>query len=446
MTVAAWKPGFVYVPGSLARPVTVSTPVSTALVNPGFEDGDTGWDKGSGWTIINSGPKFQGNWSAQFNTNAADVRLGNQMAAPCVPGTRITASCMVNQGASSAGQAGCKACLEWLDENMVQIGSINGSLVASGSGGEWKKSSVTGVAPAGTAFVKLIGLAYRNSGSNPLWVDNFAWDLVQAPFTEGLIYKAVQAEPGTSGSTEPAWPPVLGQTVVDNEVTWEAVLTTRVVWQAVPVMVSGSVEPTWPTVPGAFVADNNVSWEAVGLNIQDVRCPRSKVWAIAASKIFGADRDIVRFSATNNPLDWSSADDAGYLPTGIQQTNANNAAVMNIYRSNLVVFNAGTFQMWQVDPDPAGMALLDQMDGIGSTHQHATTSVADELFFLSQLGVRTVGIAVGAENLASADVGAPVDILVQEAMARIEATGRRAIGTYYPGAGQFWLALPGDDE
>jgi hypothetical protein len=446
MTVAVWKPGFAYIPGSLCRPLTISAPVSTALVNPGFEDGDTGWTKESGWTITNSGDKYQGAWSATFNATAVDVRLVNTTEAVVTPGQSVTATCMVQQGASGSGEAGAAVGLEWLDDAFAQISFDRGSLVSSGSGGQWRQSTVTALAPGGAAYVRVAIRAYRNGGSDPLWVDTVAWNVVSQPTVAGLIYKAVQADVGTSGAEEPVWPPTLGVTVVDNEVTWEAVLTTRVVWQASPTMLSGPTEPIWPTIPGAFVADNTISWEAFGLNIQDVKCPQSRVVAIAASKVFAADGDIVRFCATNNPLDWSTADDAGYLPTGIQQTNANNAAVMNIYRGNIVVYNAGTFQMWQVDPDPASMALLDQMDGIGSTHQHAAVAVADELFFLSQLGVRTVGIAVGSTNLASADVGAPVDVLVQEAAARLEAQGRRAVGTYYPGAGQFWLALPGEEE
>lgn len=442
MSVPAWQPGTIYVPGSLVKPVTVPSPVSTALQNPGFESGDTGWTKDAGWSITTGGDKFQGAWSAEFNTTAADVKLANNTVAPVTPGKIVTAGCYVQQGGSSSGQAGAKICLQWFDQAMAPLSLKTGQLVSSGSGGQWKISNVSSPAPGNAAFVQIVILAYRNSGSSPLWVDNVTWNVTQEPVTAGLIYKAVQDDPGTSGSSEPSWPPTLGVQVVDNQVTWEAVLTTRVTWQASPIMTSGATEPVWPEIPGAFVADNEISWEAIGLNIQDEKCPNSKVVGINSSKVFAADKDIVAFSATANPLDWSSENDAGYLPTGIQQTNSNDAQVINIYRSNIVVFNAGTVQVWQTDEDPAAMRILDQMDGIGSVYQHAACSVVEELIFLSQRGIRTVSTAVGSTNLAAPDIGAPIDPMVVEALMR---EGYRPVATFYPGAGQYWIAF-GDEE
>jgi hypothetical protein len=254
----------------------------------------------------------------------------------------------------------------------------------------------------------------------------------------GLVFRSTQATGGVSAATEPTWPTTEGASVVDGEVTWQAVTASTVTWKAVPLMVSEGSEPSWPAAVGEFVEDGGVRWECIGRQVQDTRCPQGKVVAIAAGKVFAADGDIVRFCATNNPLDWSSPNDAGFLPTGLQQENANDTAVLNLYRGNLVAFNAGTFQMWQVDPDPAAMALIDQMAGIGSTYPRAAQPVGDELFFLSQLGVRTVGVSVGSANLATGDVGAPVDVLVREALAQPGADG---VATYYPGGGQYWLAV-----
>jgi hypothetical protein len=177
--------------------------------------------------------------------------------------------------------------------------------------------------------------------------------------------------------------------------------------------------------------------------ITDPNCPNTPVVAIMASKVFAADKDIVRFSATANALDWSSQQDAGYLPTGLQQSNSNDMAVLAPYRGNLTAFNASAFQNWQVDPDPAAMALLDQMEGIGSIWRLAAQPVGNELFYLSQLGVRSVSIAAGSDNLQNGDIGMPVDSLIQSALASL-AAGTVPRAMYYPGAGQYWLAFPGD--
>lgn len=243
---------------------------------------------------------------------------------------------------------------------------------------------------------------------------------------------------GTSGATEPIWPLEIGGTVLDGTVTWEAVATDSVTWEASSVLTSGSSEPTWPTTPNSFIFDNNIAWETVPLRITDEKCPHSKVVAIAASKVFAGDTDVVRFSATLNARDWSSEDDAGFLPSGLQQKSQVGVDAMGVYRGNLAVWSASTFQVWQVDPDPATMAMLDAMEGIGTVHQQAVQPVSDDLFFLAALGVRTVAIAEGTNNLASGDVGVPIDTLIQ---AEANAVDVEPVASYYPGAGQYWLAF-----
>lgn len=243
---------------------------------------------------------------------------------------------------------------------------------------------------------------------------------------------------GMSGNTEPVWPSVVGVSVQDNEITWEGLGADAVTWEASSILTSGQTEPTWPTTNGSFISDNNIAWETIPLRIEDENCPHTKVVAIAASKVFAGDTDIVRFCATLNARDWSSEDDAGFLPSGLQQKSQVGVDAMGVYRGNLAVWSASTFQVWQVDPDPAAMALLDAMEGIGSIHQQAVQPVSDDLFFLAALGVRTVSIAEGANNLAAGDVGVPIDILVQT---EVNQPDVEPIATYYPGAGQYWLAF-----
>jgi hypothetical protein len=107
-----------------------------------------------------------------------------------------------------------------------------------------------------------------------------------------------------------------------------------------------------------------------------------------------------------------------------------------------VSFSSTTFQNWQVDPDPANMSLLDVMEGIGSTWQHAAQPVAKDLFYLAALGVRTVGISAGSTNLVNGDVGMPIDPLVRAAIAQAITDGVEPRGLYYPSLGQYWLSFP----
>lgn len=443
MAAPYWQPGTLYLPGDLVQPITQPAPNNPQVTNGNFAGGATGWTFSGGASYVASGG-FGGGGAVQLPGNVADGVALNATMLVVPVGGQLTATAMINQGASVSGATAGWAEIQWYDSLNTLLQTDKGSVVDSGSGGAWHQSTATATAPDSAAYAKAaIHLTSVADHNHPIWGDNLSVSGASAGLPPGLIYKAVQAESGTSGSGEPAWPGILGQQVIDNEVIWEAVTTSRVTWTAAPRYVSGATEPVWPEDMGAMVQDGTINWRAVPRRVEDERCPRTKVVAIVASKVFAGDKDIVRFSATANPLDWTTADDAGYLPTGLQQANANDVAVLAPYRANLAPMNASSFQNWQVDPDPASMALLDQMDGIGSVWQKAAVPVANDLFYLSQLGVRTIGIANAADNLAAGDVGAPIDVLVQAALKFQWTTSDTVLATYYPGAGQYWLAFSG---
>src|SRR5690606_32652024 len=187
----------------------------------------------------------------------------------------------------------------------------------------------------------------------------------------------------------------------------------------------------------------------------DPNCPRSKVVVIAKFKVFAGDKDIVRYSATANPADWTSEKDAGFLGTGVQQNGANHVAAMGLYRGNLIPMNATTAQQWFIDPDPALMDLLDTLDGIGSIWHLAMTQVGDDLLYLSNQGVRSLGVTGQSNNLRSGDVGMPVDPIVKaltrELVERnMAGANEQPISTYWPSMGEYWLCFNriagGDDS
>jgi hypothetical protein len=262
----------------------------------------------------------------------------------------------------------------------------------------------------------------------------------------------------TSGTTEPDWTNGGTNTgnVTDGGITWARGQQTIIYWYTIPFCLSGTTEPTWHTNVGGATSDGGVPWLYGGNGkffdwichtpqVQDVNCPQNKYVALASSKIFSGDQDIVRFSATTNPMDWTSEADAGFLPTGLQTYGANPTTAMGLYRSNLVVFNSEGLQMWQLDEDPANMSLLTALP-IGSIWHKALAPVNNDLFFLAAQGVRTMGITGGSGNAESGDVGMPIDQLVQLGVAYCSANSTEPLATYYPSAGQYWIHFPGWDS
>lgn len=437
MATPVWQAGTIYSPGALVQPASAIAPVPDQVTNPGFELGNIDWSLGTGFSIgeFGNGTHFQGTWSLQWNATSTG-RAINTNATEVVPGQTIHANCQVQQGASSSGQAGARAEIAWYDASDELLAFSSGNLVSSGSNSSWHQSSISGVAPAGAAFARFSIYAFRNSGSHPLWIDNCTWDAVVTSLPSGLVFRAVQAVAGYSGATEPVWPVVNGAQVVDNEVTWEAVFASRVVWEASPILVSGDYEPIWPTVPNGTVADGTIKWVAMSNLVTDPKAPRSKVIAIAASKIFAADDDIIAFSATVNPLDWSSEQDAGYIPFGLNTFGSTPVTAMALYRSNLVAFNSEGYQMWQVDQDPANMAILDASP-VACLFPKSAQPVSNDLVMCTPEGVRNIGIAGASTNLQAGYFGAQVDPLVAPKINADEVP----FALFWPARGQYWLVF-----
>lgn len=440
MTIPVWLAGHYYAPGDVVIPTAAPVLVVTDIANGNFDSGDTGWTKGTGWSIATD-RKFNGTHSAKFNATGT-AQLLNNTARDVLAGTSVTINGVVDQGASDSGEASAALQIVWLDAADVVISTTTGTAISSGSDGTWKPATVTGVAPAGTAKAKAAVTATRSGGSDALWVDNLTWNITAPDIPSGLYYRAVQAEIGASAANEPVWPLVNGVQVVDGDVTWEAVTGTRVEWTAFPIMESGLVEPTWPLENDAIVADGTIGWQAITQRITDPNCPQSKVWTMGASKLFAGAYDITRFCATNDARDWSTEGDAGYLPTGLREYGANDVKVLNIYRGNLVAMNSEAFQMWQIDPDPALMSIIDEMPAVGSIYQKAAIPFGGDLLYLPPLGVRSVGMSGATKNLDAGDVGKPIDILVRESLAEANADGVEPLALHYPAAGQYWLMFP----
>lgn len=443
--VPAWQPLTTYSPGAQVIRATAPPIVVAAPVNGGFEDGDQDWTKDSAesgyqtWAIETHDSAFEGAYSARLRKTGPGIgdpvykRIYAAAPFAALPNQTITASCMVQQGGASAGNAGAMVQLEWLDASLVSLRVDDGNLVKKGSDGAWKISTVTATAPAGTAYVR-IGASGFQTENKRVSVDKFTWDYSYRPAYSTFIYTAVQEGDGVSAATEPVWPQTADSTVVDGTVTWATQYGSSVTWEAVPLLKSGAVEPTWPTEVGGSVVDGSIVWTAASRRVKDARCPNSKVVAIAASKIFAGDNDIIPYSATNNPLDWSTPDDAGYLPFGLQTHGANPVSAMGLYRSNLVAFNSAGYQMWQVDQDPQNMALLDAAP-VGSTEARGVQPLVNDLVFLNSVGIRNISIAGASTNLQAGSTGEPIDPLVTPKM---RAREYEPISTFIPAYGQYW--------
>lgn len=150
---------------------------AVVIVNSDFESGATGWTLAGPWSVVNTGG-FSGTWQAQFNTSfSGNADIINTAYYPCSPGVNITAQCMVAQGASASGNAGAWVNLYFYDEDQILLDVQDGNHVTSSSGATWKPSSVNGVAPVNTAYVRIGATGFRSGNNDAFWIDTFTWNL-----------------------------------------------------------------------------------------------------------------------------------------------------------------------------------------------------------------------------------------------------------------------------
>lgn len=178
-------------------------------------------------------------------------------------------------------------------------------------------------------------------------------------------------------------------------------------------------------------ADNKV--------ITDGLCPQSQQVITLQGKVFAAAPDgaSVRFSATNNPRDWSTADDAGFLP--ISHHGGGRVTALAVYRGMLAVFTDVNVQIWRVDPDPAQHSLVDVSHGIGTEYPFSITSVSGDVLFFGHGGVRSLSQQSTTGNLSDLDIGSPVDS-ISERVIKDHANNHPVLGHYSQALGKFILA------
>ena len=425
--VTTWQAGTLYAPGAVVKPSTTQGAFINAIPNGDFEAGNDGNWTFSGttpWAFTNTG-QYQGLSCIQIPTG--NMSAGGDFATMTnfgvvTPGQSVTASAYLNPNNIGAN-LDLWIQLNWYTSADVLISS---SVGVHQEGGGYRKSSVAGIAPATAARVRVaLGAGSGTNSRNTGFADLVTWSLEQPTAISNFLFEAVQANPASSGQTQPVWPTSANATIIDGGVTWDAVGTSIITWEAIPLMLSGANPPTFPTAVGNHVYDSSsftdingsvitscsMSWVCISRQITDPKCPNTNAVVLGASHVFAGDKDIVDFSAAIDPTDWSSTNNAGYLPTGLNNYGDNPVAMLALYRSNLMAFNSNGYQMWQIDPDPSNMALLDAQP-VGSIYPRAAQSVANDLLFLTEVGVRNLGTVGATANMQIGNTGQPIDPLV----------------------------------
>lgn len=159
---------------------------ANAPFNGSFEDGDSGWELGNGFSIatgaeVSRGTK-DGQWLAVHRgTGAAEIINENHV--PVVPGQSIEARGYFHQGAADAGDNWGEVRIIWYDANGARIGETRGNRITSSDGG-YRLSTARGNAPANAAYAAVAGYSYKTRNKDT-YFDAFSWNYEPATVSVG---------------------------------------------------------------------------------------------------------------------------------------------------------------------------------------------------------------------------------------------------------------------
>lgn len=166
----------------LVRVVTADEDISAALLNPGFELGDSGWDKGPSCAIVAAYPN-SGIRSLQLNTGYYGTSESvNQYVADVAPSQVLTATAMIHQGAGDVGSEGGYVRIKWYSDAGGTVSLAGGALDANGNdvrdgrGGAIHPSTIpAAVVPSGALSARFAIVLYRTAQNYVCNADDCSW-------------------------------------------------------------------------------------------------------------------------------------------------------------------------------------------------------------------------------------------------------------------------------
>ena len=180
--------------------------------------------------------------------------------------------------------------------------------------------------------------------------------------------------------------------------------------------------------------------------ITDVNCPNTISVTKAVERIFSINGETVRYSAAGAPRDWTTANDAGFLPVGLRQGTKQGCTAVGTFQDKLVVFFSESSQIWSVAVDPASNNFIKRVPGIGIDDAPLSMDeFAQDLCFLSPYGVRSMTVAQNVDRIDDTDIGVPIDQLVVPDIATSAGQPDRVqtFGIWIHELGQYWLVFDG---
>jgi hypothetical protein len=205
----------------------------------------------------------------------------------------------------------------------------------------------------------------------------------------------------------------------------------------------GSIFAVMQDAPG----DTYCYFNGVYVPDADNRCTTCRTYK---GKMYGVWGRLLSFSANGDPTVWTPAatgdpaNGAGSVPLNANDGDAEALMGMEVYYDKLAIFSTESCQLWFLDPDPNLNQYYQTLRDAGTLAPNSVRQyVANDVYFLGTHGIRSLRARDLTTTAAVADVGSPLDPMIQQLIA-----DRTANGVYWtqailsPRTGRIWMVLP----
>jgi hypothetical protein len=138
------------------------------------------------------------------------------------------------------------------------------------------------------------------------------------------------------------------------------------------------------------------------------------------SKMYGVDGRLLRFSAINNPMNWtpptgSTNDGSGYIDLSAQDADSTNLVGLEVYYGQMAIFSSLSTQFWQLDPDPSQNQFKQLLRSTGLIATNGLTQYGNgDVMYVSSHGIRSLRVQNVSLTAGTTDVGTPIDDIFRQ--------------------------------
>jgi len=166
------------------------------------------------------------------------------------------------------------------------------------------------------------------------------------------------------------------------------------------------------------------------------------------SKMYGVDGRLLRFSAINNPMNWTpptgtTNDGSGYIDLSAQDADSTNLVGLEVYLGNMAIFSNLSTQIWKLDPDPSLNQFIQLLRSTGLLAAHGLVQFGQDVLYVSSHGVRSLKVQNVSLTAGTTDIGTPIDEIFRQLLIQNGAAwfaGARTL--IQPRSGRVMVVLP----